>query len=60
MKKNVAAQVLPIAKNAVRGVWIVDVQAQEEIALRIEPVEFVKTFGDLLVTKSPLRTEDAG
>ena len=58
MQKNVAAQILSEAKDAVGGVRIADVQAQEEIALGVEPVEIVKTLGDLLVTKSPLRTED--
>ena len=58
VKENVATQILPIAKNTAGGVRIVDVHAQEEIALWIEPVELVKAFGNLLVTTSLLRTEN--
>jgi len=36
------------------------VHAEIEIALRIEPVEFVEAFGDLLVAETALGSENAG
>ena len=54
VKEDVAAGILMGAKNAVGSVGITDVQAEKEIALRIEPIEIVKAFGDLLITEAAL------
>jgi len=60
VKKNVAAGILMGAEDAVGSVGIADVQAEIEIALRVEPVELVKAFGDLLVAEAALGAENAG
>ena len=59
VKEDVSAGILMRTKNAVGCVGITDVQAQEKIALRIEPVEVVEAFGDLLIAESALGAKDA-
>jgi len=60
VKKNVAAGILVRAEDAVGSVGITDVHAEVEIALWVEPVEFVKAFGDSLVAEAALGSENAG
>src|SRR5258708_5174928 len=52
MQKNVASRIGPRAKNAVGFIGIADVKAQVEIALWIEPVQLIKSFGHLFIAKS--------
>src|SRR5260370_14998305 len=57
MQKNVASRIGSRAKDAVGFIGIADMKAQIEIALRIEPVQFIKSFGHLFVAKSSFWTE---
>lgn len=59
VKKDVATRILMGAKDTVGGVGITDVQTEEEVALRIKPVEFVEAFGDLLVAEAALGAENS-
>jgi len=59
MQKNVPAQVSTGTQYTVRSVWIVDVQAQVEIALRVEPIQIVEALGDLFVPEAPLRPQSS-
>jgi hypothetical protein len=60
VQENVAAQVLFRAKDAVGSVWIADMEAQIEIALRIEPIDFVKALGNLYIAEAPFRAKNPG
>jgi hypothetical protein len=51
VQENIAAGILLGPKNAISGVWITAVQAQIEIALRMEPVKLVRAFKNLLVSE---------
>ena len=60
VKKNIATQIWAKTKNPVGGVWIVDMQAQKEVALGVEPIKFVEAFRDLLVAIPALWAQDTG
>ena len=60
VKKNIATKIWAKTKNPVGGVWIVDMQAQKEIALGVEPIKFVEAFRDLLVAIPALWAQDTG
>ena len=51
---------MSVAENAVGSIWIIDVHAQEKIALRVEPVEFLEAFGNLRITEPALWAENTG
>jgi hypothetical protein len=57
VQENVAAQVLFRAEDAVGSVWIADMKAQIEIALRIEPIEFIEALGNLYIAEAAFRAE---
>ena len=57
MKKNVSPWALVRTKDAVGSIRITNMEAQEEIALRIEPIQFVKPFWHLFVPKAALRPQ---
>jgi len=59
VKKNVSAEMRTVAEDTVSGVGIADMHAEEVIALRIKPIEFVKTFRDLNVTEAALGAENS-
>src|SRR6266550_2034374 len=44
------------AEDAVGGVWITDVQAQEQVVLRIEPIQFARARWHLFVAKTAAGT----
>src|SRR4029077_4083791 len=54
MKKNVATRILMCAEDAVGSIRITDVQAEEEIALWIEPIQFVEALRHLFVSEAAL------
>ena len=56
VQEDVATQILFRSQDAVGGVRIADVQAQIEIALRVKPIQLVKTFRDLFVAKAAFWT----
>jgi hypothetical protein len=59
VKEDVSAGILMRPENAVGSIGITDVQAEEEIALRIEPVEIVEPFGNLLVAETAFGAENS-
>src|SRR5258708_27728794 len=54
VQENVATGILMRAEDAVGRVGITDVEAQEEIALRIEPMQLLEALRDLFVAKAAL------
>src|SRR5580704_3524777 len=60
MTEYVAAGVRARTKDSVGAIGIADMQAQEKIALRIEPIEFVETLLHLHITKFSFRPKHAG
>ena len=54
VKKNISTWILMCTKDAVGSVRIIDMQAQEEIALGIEAIQLVKAFRHLFVAKAAL------
>src|SRR5580658_8516133 len=60
MQENISARIRVRSENPVGAIWIADMQAQEKITLRIEPIKFVEAFGNLHVAELPLRSKHAG
>src|SRR6202030_2100470 len=55
MEKNISAGIRARTENSVGAIRVADVQAQEKIALRIEPIEFVEALRHLHVAELPFR-----
>lgn len=53
-KEDVATRIFTRTEDAVGSVRIIDVKAQEEIALRVEPIQFVKALRHLFVPEAAL------
>src|SRR5580704_13655624 len=60
VQENISAGIRVRAEDSVRAIWIADVQAQEEIALRVKPIKFVEAFRNLHVAEFPFRSKHAG
>src|SRR6266852_2291390 len=59
VEENVSAQILSLPEDPVGCIRVVDMQAQEEIALRIEAVELVEAFGYLIIAIMALRAKSS-
>src|SRR5580692_7555351 len=60
MQENISAGIGVRSEDPVGGVRIADVQAQEKIALRVEPIQFVEAFGNLCIAELSFRPKQAG
>jgi len=60
MKENISPGIRVRAEDSVRAIWVADVQAQEKIALWIEPIEFVESLWHLYVAEFSFRPKHSG
>src|SRR5437762_12718793 len=59
VKKDVATRIFTRTEDAVGSVRIIDVKAQEEIALRVEPIQFVTALRHLFVPEAALGSQSS-
>jgi hypothetical protein len=60
VQKNIATAIGPRPENSVGLIGVADMEAQIEVALRVEPIQFIKSLWNLLVAKSSLGTKPSG